>query len=145
VIRKVAVAALAGVALAGAAAASPPPGELTVRVSNVRNAKGVVRIGLCPQAAFLKPDCPYEAAVPAHTGVTTLTLRGVVPGAYGLQVFHDENANHKVDKALFGLPKEGVGFSNDAPIRMAPPKWSDAVFAVAGGAQTIQVKMRYFL
>ena len=57
---------------------------------------------------------------------------------------HDENRNRRVDRALLGIPKEGIGFSNDAPIRMSPPRWDDAMWRF-GGDQTIQLKMRYFL
>ena len=66
-------------------------------------------------------------------------------GHYAVQAFHDENANGKVDRALFGIPKEGIGFSNDAPIHLSPPKWADAVFAFDGGDQVIALKMRYML
>jgi uncharacterized protein (DUF2141 family) len=104
-----------------------------------------VHIDICPQAQFLKDDCPYAASAPARAGTTLVTVRDVPAGAYAAQVFHDENRNHKVDRALFGIPKEGVGFSNDAPIRLGPPKWQDARFAFNGGDQVITLKMRYML
>ncbi|MDQ2879518.1 MAG: DUF2141 domain-containing protein [Pseudomonadota bacterium] len=139
------IAALATIAAAGIGASPPPPGTLTVRVTNVRNAKGEVHIDICPQAYFLKDNCPYAASAPARTGVTVVVVHNVPAGHYAVQAFHDENLNHKVDRALFGIPKEGVGFSNDAPIHLGPPKWADAVFAFNGGDQTIQLKTRYFL
>lgn len=137
--------ALAALALLPLPAAAPPPSStLVVQVGNVRNATGRVHVDLCPQALFLKEDCPYHAEAPAHPGVTQLVIRNVAPGRYGIQASHDENGNGKVDRGLFGIPKEGVGFSNDAPIRLSPPKWSDAVFAVTGGAQAVHFKLRYF-
>ncbi len=120
-------------------------GTLTVRITNVRNAKGEVHAEACPKAQFLKDDCPYAGSAPARTGVTVVVLHGVPAGQYAVQTFHDENGNHKVDRNILGMPKEGVGFSNDAPIRMSPPKWADAVFAFNGAEQTIQLKTRYFL
>jgi uncharacterized protein (DUF2141 family) len=134
--------------LIGAAAPSPGAGAggtLTLDVSNVRNAKGRVHVDICPETSFLKEDCPYSATAPARIGTTVVTVTGLPPGRYAAQVFHDENLNNKVDRVIFGLPKEGVGFSNDAPIRMSPPKWRDAQFDFAGGAQTISLKIRYFL
>ena len=59
-------------------------------------------------------------------------------------MFYDQNGNGKIDRALFGIPKEGVGFSNDAKIRLAPPKWEEAVFDYDGQEQTIRLKLRYF-
>ncbi len=126
-------------ALAGGAPAAA--GDLTVVVTNVRNAKGVVHVDLCRQAEFLK-DCKLWVEAPSVTGTTTLRLRNVPPGDYGIQATHDENDNHKVDRGLFGIPKEGIGFSNDAPIGLGPPKWKDAVFGIAGD-KTVTLKMRY--
>jgi uncharacterized protein (DUF2141 family) len=140
---KRAAALAAGVALATAAPALA--GTLTVDVTNVRNAKGVVHIDVCPQAKFLKDDCPYAAEAPARPGLTTVVIHNLPAGTYALQAFHDENDNHKVDRALFGIPKEGIGFSNDAPIHLSPPKWKDAALAFNGGNRTTTLKMRYML
>lgn len=120
-------------------------GTLTIRVTNVRNAKGLVHAEACPQASFLKEDCVHGASVPAREGVTVIVLHGVPAGTYAVQAFHDENSNKKVDRNFLGIPREGVGFSNDAPIRLGPPKWADAKFDFNGNDQTIQLKTRYFL
>ena len=117
---------------------------LTAEIGNVRNGHGHVHIDICPQDRFLGPGCQYSGEVTAQAGVTTVTVRNVPPGKYAVQAFHDENDNHRVDRALFGVPKEGVGFSNDAPIRLGPPKWADAVFTIAADTH-IRLKMRYFL
>ena len=133
------------IGFAAAAAGPAPNGTLTIRVDNVRNSAGVVHVDICPQAQFLKDDCPFAGDAPARSGVTVVTIHGVPAGRYAAQVFHDENRNKKVDRALFGIPKEGVGFSNDARISLGPPKWADAVFAFDGQEQAIGLKMRYFL
>lgn len=133
--------ALAPVALLGAT----PLGALAVEVVNVRNGSGVVHVDLCPEARFLKETCPYRADAPARAGMTTVVVSGVPAGRYAAQVFHDENRDGRVNRALFGLPKEGIGFSRDAPIRMAPPKWEDARFDFAGGRAGIRLRMRYLL
>jgi uncharacterized protein (DUF2141 family) len=142
-IRSVRRLALAGVALALIGAA--PVGTVAVEITGVRSAKGVVHVDLCPQAQFLKDGCRLSGDAPARIGVTTVIVSGVPAGRYAAQVFHDENRNGKVDRALFGIPKEGIGFSRDAPIRMAPPKWEDALFDTSGGRQAIRLKMRYML
>ena len=145
-IRSLTIALLAtGGLFAALPAHSAPLGTLTIRVTNIRNAKGEVHAEACPQAQFLKDDCPYAASAPARVGVTVIVLRGVPPGKYAVQTFHDENVNHKVDRNFLGIPKEGVGFSNDAPIRMGPPKWADAAFGFNGAEQTIQLRTRYFI
>lgn len=116
-----------------------------MEVGNVRVSQGIVHVDLCPESQFLKDDCPYAAGAAAQAGLTRVILHGIPPGRYAAQVFLDENRNGKVDRALFGIPKEGVGFSNDARIGLGPPKWADAVFTYGGGTQTIRLNLRYFL
>lgn len=132
---------LFALALVGAA----PVGTLAIQVTNVRDAKGVIHVDLCPQTQFLKDDCKLSGEAPAHIGTTTVTITGVPAGHYAAQSFHDENHNGKVDRGLFGIPKEGIGFSRDAPIRMSPPKWVDAEFAFPGAPDTITFRTRYML
>lgn len=127
------------------AAAPAPTGTLTIEVDNLRNAKGRVHVDLCDEAHFLRDNCPISTGVPTRSPVTTIVLHDVPPGRYAAQLFHDENMNDKADRALFGLPKEGIAFSRDAPIRLSPPRWSDAVIEVRPGAQATRVRMRYFI
>lgn len=129
--------------------AGPPSGVLHVVVDQVRDRTGRVHVDLCTRAQFLK-DCPIagDAAPPVaapKVAATTVTLRGVKPGRYAAQAFYDQNGNGKVDRGLFGIPKEGVGFSNDAKIRFGPPKWEEAMFDYDGQERTIHLKLRYFL
>jgi uncharacterized protein (DUF2141 family) len=124
--------------------AASPSGILHVAVDNVRARTGRVHVDLCTQAQFLK-DCPIAADAPAHVGQATVTLTGLKPGRYAVQVFYDQDGNGKLDRALFGIPKEGVGFSNDAKIRLGPPKWEEAVFDYDGQEKTIHLKLRYFI
>ena len=53
---------------------------------------------------------------------------GVQPGTYAVSVFHDENSNGKLDTNFLGIPREGVGASNDARGHMGPPKFDGAQF-----------------
>jgi uncharacterized protein (DUF2141 family) len=118
-------------------------GRIIIEVANVRSNKGRVHVDLCTSAEFLH-DCARSASAPARQGTTLVMIEGVPPGQYAAQAFFDENGNDKVDRVLFGIPTEGVGFSNDAPIRMAPPKFAAAAFD-HDGDQTIQLRLRYFI
>ncbi|WP_242146125.1 DUF2141 domain-containing protein [Sphingomonas sp. BAUL-RG-20F-R05-02] len=130
--------------LARGGATATTTGTLRVEVGNVRTAQGRVHIYVCTEAQFLK-TCPLKAEAPARPGMTVVTVNGLPAGRYAVQAFLDENGNGKLDRALFGVPKEGVGFSNDARIKLAPPKWSDAVFDATGADQTIKFNLRYFI
>ena len=135
---------LAALPLFALTAGRSSPGVLHVVVDNVRDHTGHVHLDLCTQAQFLK-DCPISGDASARVRVTTVTLSGLKPGRYAAQVFYDQNGNGKVDRALFGVPKEGVGFSNDAMKRLAAPKWEDAVFDYDGQEKTIRLKLRYLI
>ncbi len=125
-----------------AATAMPSGSPIEVAVRNVTSAKGRVHVDICPQSLFLTGDCPYSAEAPARLGTTIVTVPNVPPGRYASQVFHDRNGNGKIDRGLFGIPKEPVGFSNDAPTHMAPPKWSAAMFSHGSEPQRIALTLR---
>ena len=120
-------------------------GSLSVEVDNVRNANGTVHVDICPKDRFLGESCPYSGDAPAHPGTVTVVVAGVPAGQYAAQAFHDENGNRDIDRVLFGIPKEGVGFSRNARIVFSPPKWSDAVFGHQARAEMIRFSLRYFI
>jgi uncharacterized protein (DUF2141 family) len=131
-------AALAALPLLGATS----PTSIEVAVRNVRTAQGRVHVDICTRATFLK-DCAYMGEAPARIGTTTVLVPNVPPGLYAAQAFHDRNNNGKVDQGLFGIPKEGVGFSNDA-LHMSTPKFDDAAFRHEGRDQQITIGLKYF-
>jgi len=143
---------LTGLAMAGMAAvsaASPAlAGEVVITVTDLRSTKGVVRACMTTREDIF-PKCikdpgSHRTVVPAGDKVV-IRFTGVKPGDYAIALLHDENDNGKADRALGMMPKEGYGFSRDAPVRMAPPKFRDAVFAQGEGTSRLTIKMRYFL
>ena len=127
---------------ADAAVAGGPVAPLTVVVSNVRRAQGHVRVEVCTPAEFLK-TCVHGGAAPARAGVTEVTVPDLPPGRYAIQAYLDENDNHEVDQNFLGVPKEGVGFSNDAPFGLGPPTFRRAAFGHGDSADTVTLKLRY--
>ncbi len=115
---------------------------IEVAVSNVTQAKGRVHVDVCSQKQFLTSDCVHSAEAPAVIGTTIVTVPNVPPGAYAVQVFHDLDGDGKLKRGLFGVPKEPVGFSRDAPIHFAPPHWQDAMFDHGGEPQRVALKLR---
>lgn len=49
-------------------------------------------------------------------------------GTYALSVWHDANANGRLDTNFVGVPREPVGTSNNAEGRMGPPRFEAAAF-----------------
>ena len=71
-------------------------------------------------------------------------VMNVPAGIYAAQAFHDEDDNGRLDRTLLGLPKEAMGFSNNAPMRMGPPSFDAASFKVGTEDRTIGFSLRYF-
>lgn len=117
--------------------------DLVVEVREVASNDGLVRVALCTSETFLQPRCPHAAAVGAARGTASVTLRGVPPGRWALQAFHDENSNGEIDRNLIGWPTEGIGFGNDAAMRFGPPTFDDAVVALDEPSSRTTVRLRY--
>ena len=148
--RSRAVLALAGLtALPLLAAAGEPAGtSVTVEVTGLRSTEGVVRACMTSHPDRF-PRCrgdanAYGLVVPAGRSVT-LEFAGVAPGRYAIALLHDENGNGKADRALSLMPREGYGFSRDAPVRMGPPSFEQAAFDVGAARVRQTIRMRYML
>ena len=98
---------------------------------------------------------PRPAGFLAHQGSiaiarVTLTSRSATacfavsaPGVYAMAVYHDQNDNHHFDRTLIGLPAEGYGFSNNAPLHFGPPSFADAKFLVHAGDNPLAIRLNY--
>ena len=132
--------------LAGAGAGGGT--DVSIEVTALRSIRGVVRACMTSHPQRF-PRCrgdadAYALVVPAGRTVT-LEFAGVTPGRYAIALLHDENNNGKADRAFSLMPKEGYGFSRDAPVVMGPPSFEQAAFEV-GRAQVRQtIRMRYML
>jgi uncharacterized protein (DUF2141 family) len=129
---------------AAAPTAAPAPGRLSLRLSGFRSADGQVLIAVFRgEDGF--PGKPEQAARTAVAkisgGRVRLDLADLEPGEYAVSVVHDENGNNTLDTNWVGMPKEGIGTSNNAKGRMGPPKYRDAKFTVtaAGAVQAIDI------
>ncbi|MGB0922377.1 MAG: DUF2141 domain-containing protein [Alphaproteobacteria bacterium] len=134
---------LLGTAFALGMAGAAQAGPINLAVTEVENDKGHVVVAVYKKGDFSGskdgPPPAYSDKAAAQAGAVNFTFAEVVPGDYTIVVFHDENDNEDVDTTWIGLPKEGIGFSNNAKINMGPPAESDMLFAVGddGAEQSI--------
>ena len=123
-----------------------PGGTLTVTILNLRNNLGQVCVALYnKEEAFPKsPDKAMKIVfAPIRDKKSTVVFDSLPPGEYARSVFHDENKNGKMDSNFFGVPKEGVGTSNDARGHLGPPHYKDAKFNFSGNVQSIIINLVY--
>lgn len=122
--------------------------QVTIAITNMRNHDGVVRACMTRDANRF-PRCQdssqgYRVVVPAGQAAT-LRFDNVAPGTYAIALLHDENDNGKADRVLGMMPREGFGFSNDAPVNMGPPDFADAAINVGATSLRQTIRMRYML
>ncbi len=123
-----------------------PTGTLDVRVSELRSAKGVIRLCLTADPKNF-PGCTDDRNAVTRTfpaGDHGVRIAGLGRGDYAVSVIHDENNNAKLD-TFAGIPREGFGFSRNPVIRFGPPRFSAAEFPVEGDVTMQQVRIRYLL
>jgi uncharacterized protein (DUF2141 family) len=127
--------------------AGEPGGDVSLTVTGLRSDKGQVLICLTREAGHF-PDCSgsssaRSAIVPATHAAAS--FENLPQGRYAIAVLHDENGNGRVDKTLGLIPREGYGFSRDAPVRMGPPKFEQAAFSLGVDDTAQAIRMRYLL
>jgi uncharacterized protein (DUF2141 family) len=125
---------------------NPSIGTLTVTISNFRNNQGQVSVALYDKEEGF-PKSPDKAlkivTAPISCKKSIVVFESLPPGEYAISVFHDENKNGKMDSNFFGIPKEGVGASNDARGHLGPPHYKDAKFNFSGNTQSIIINLVY--
>jgi uncharacterized protein (DUF2141 family) len=146
------MARLAGLIVAGAAAAAPAPAQspcpgIHVKILDIRNSTGSVACAL-----FESPEGFPIEFLRSATNVMVIKVRksqarcdfeDIPPGIYALAVIHDENMNGELDTNVLGIPKEGYGFSNDARAWFGAPSFTDASFPYDGQTLDLTISLHY--
>jgi uncharacterized protein (DUF2141 family) len=129
-----------------AVAQSACPG-IHVKILNIRNSTGTVACAL-----FESPEGFPTEFLRFATNIMVIRIRGaqascdfgdIPAGTYALAVVHDENMNGKLDTNLFGIPREGYGFSNDAKALLGPPSFPAASFVYDGKNLNLTIGLHY--
>lgn len=131
-------------ALLPAAALAADTASLTVKIANVSDKGGDLRVGVYDQAGFVVRGSKPVAGeiVPAKAGTMTLSFTGLKPGEYGVKVLQDLNRNGRMDMSMMGMmPGEPYGLSNDAKPQLSGPPWDAAKFTLKPGANAITVAL----
>jgi uncharacterized protein (DUF2141 family) len=119
----------------------------SLEISNLRNDKGHMLCALCSSAqadAFpKKADKAVAADRKDEERQAVCDFTEVAPGTYTVSVVHDENANGKLDMNFSGMPREGVGASNDAKGHMGRPKFCAASFRYVGERLELKIRVNY--
>ena|SRR5215469_5102726 len=117
-----------------------------VEIERLRSDKGQVLCALYSRLTAYPRTVrkrSHTRASPISDNRASREFSGVKPGMYTVSVFDDENSNGKLDTNLLGIPREGVGASNDATGHFGPPKFDDAAFQFSGGPLNLKITINY--
>ncbi len=121
--------------------------SVRVQIHGVRNTNGDIACAIFNAAEGYPEESTkaYKFTRMTSPGNSAICqFHDIPPGTYAVAVFHDENANGKLDKNFLGIPREGYGASNNVRPKMSAPAFKDAAFSVkAGGTTTLNIDMGY--
>jgi uncharacterized protein (DUF2141 family) len=120
--------------------------QIQVEITGLRNDQGKVLCSLYSSSEGF----PKKAEKAIARGSSDISERravcqftGLAPGTYAVSVFHDENSNGRLDTNFMGIPREGVGASNNARGHFGPPKFDAAAFPYRGGRLDLKINITY--
>ena len=142
---------LAAVALAAAPLQShgeecegaPSANKLSIIVEGVRSDHGQMTASLYPddKTKFLAKGGSLKVwRVPAESPVTNMCIWLKAPGTYGVAIYHDANANGRLDLGMLG-PSEDYGFSRNPRIMFSKPSLAAVRFPTAGAETTLHIRL----
>ena len=110
-----------------------------VKVTNLKKVKGTLYIGWYNKSA----DFPVndkaifrEEIEVSDLSEVTVQFDNIPAGKYAIAIFLDENDNYKLDRNLFGIPKEKYGFSNNVLPALRAATFEESVFSLTDDKRT---------
>lgn len=120
---------------------SPDQTKLRIVISGIEKIEGSVMV------AVYDSEADFLSTKTVATGKFRVTANVIedqlmLPlGTYGISIFHDLNDDGELNTGLFGIPKEPIGFSNNAKGSLGPPKFKDAAFSFEENGQYLKIEL----
>ena len=126
--------------------ATPVPGVLEIKITNIENGSGTIYIAILDSAEdWLKSDSeskPFRDATQTVSSTDNLlvSIGDLPPGKYAISLFHDLDGDAEMDTNFIGYPKEPFGFS--APMgKFGPPKFDEAAIEFSGENDSVEIPL----
>lgn len=110
-------------------------GTVVINVQQIQADKGgEISVGIFKKENFPKVGMQLIGTEKSVTGsAMQITFDKVPAGEYGVVAFQDIDKNKDLKTNFVGFPKEPIGFSRDAKIKLGPPDFDDAKVEVESG------------
>ena len=116
--------------------------NLTIEVCDIEKVEGHLYVAIYnSEETFMKKPLTAFRIDVKDTSLS-IPCQGLPTGTYAISLFQDENGNGKLDTAVFGIPTEKYGFSNDAQGVMGPPSYDKCSFTFSGDT-TLVIHLKY--
>lgn len=122
--------------------------KIEINISNLKSTKGAIRVSLFNKSneeAFPsdkdKAYKIYKFKIDSKT--QTFVLDSLPIDEYAFSIHHDEDVNNKLNENWIGMPKEGLGTSNNARGNFGPPSYKQAKFKLSNQSITHKIELYY--
>lgn len=123
--------------------------KLSIQINDVKQDDGVVLVSFYSDPSQF-PYKPFRVESIEKSNlqgnVLNYSIDDLKPGKYAITLLDDADRNGDMEYNMFGIPKEGYGFSNDAkPRGLSAPNFDDCSFVIEEeGELNISIKMKYW-
>jgi len=117
--------------------------KLVVKVKNIKQSEGTVRVALFNSADSFLDKAYHTQSVKASGTEVTVEFTDLPAGDYAISAFHDANDNGQLDKNFMGIPKEGFGFGNNAMGAFGPPSFDKAKVDLKSGSASQEIELNF--
>jgi uncharacterized protein (DUF2141 family) len=131
---------------------TPPRPVLTVSINDLHSTSGNFCMSIFASPDGF-PDSAEKAIVAECFAVSEksfqVQIQNLPAGTYAIAGWHDENKDKKLNYNLFGIPKEGLAFSENGKPRLTPPPgpppFESISFVFGNEDRLTQMKTSYLL
>jgi uncharacterized protein (DUF2141 family) len=118
----------------------------TVEINGLKSNKGKCLVYVYKTKNGFPTYTKYASSVVTATiqnGSCSAVLKDMLTGEHAILVVHDANDNGKMDTNFLGMPKEGIGTSNNAKSSFGPPSFDDSKFKIDGKPMLLKITLKY--
>lgn len=112
--------------------------KLKIEITGIRNEAGLIMLQLLDESRKVV----NQAKGTISDKRSVITFENLIPGRYAFQYYHDENLSEVMETGMFGKPKEGYGFSNNAAGPFGPKPFKEWLFGI-NEDMNVTVRIRY--
>lgn len=121
-----------------------PSNQITLSVSNITSAEGMIWIGIydAQENFLIKEKAIIKGYRVNHPGKMDIVLTNLPNGTYAIAVFHDINNNGHLDQNLLGVPTEPFAFTKKPPSKFRLPTFHEVSHILHPETGTINVTLK---